>query len=127
MKFPDAYPSLAMKPALRLLLAGLAMSTAGCVSSRWVKSPSPPDTPLRLAEARVEHVRGHHVDLHSVVVTADSVVGWRARGSGVGERVALHRAEVLFLTRPRFDLARTSFVVLLGAALAMLWAASQSG
>lgn len=116
-----------MKLVLRLLLTGLVIASAGCVSSRWVRSPAPPHAPLPLAEARVAHVRGHHVDLHSVVVTADSVVGWRARAPGAGERVALHRADVLYLTRPRFDFARTSLAVLLGVAVAMLWAVQQSG
>jgi hypothetical protein len=116
-----------MKLLWCLLLTGLVMVTAGCVSSRWVRSPGPSDVPLRLGEARVAHVRGHSVDLHSVVVTADSVIGWRARAPGAGERVALDRAEVLYLTRPRFDFPRTALVVLLGAALAMLWAVEQSG
>ena len=116
-----------MKLLRRLLLVGFVMTATGCVSSGWVKLPaSAPDAPLRLGEARVAHVRGHQVDLHSVVVTADSVVGWRARAPRAGERVALHRTEVLYLTRPRVDFARTSLALLLAAAAA-LWAALQWG
>jgi hypothetical protein len=108
-----------MKLVQRLLLLGFILALSGCIGWRRTTLPAPaPDAPLRLGAARVTDVRGYTVELHSVVVSADSVVGWRAREPSAGERLALHRAQVRSIQRQRFDFVRTALT--LGAFAAVL-------
>jgi hypothetical protein len=108
-----------MKLVQRLLLLVFILASSGCIGWRRTSLPGPaPDAPLRLGEARVTDVRGHTVELHSVVVSADSVVGWRAREPSAGERLALHRSQVRSIQRQQFDLVRTALAI--GAIAAVL-------
>lgn len=106
-------------PIRRALPVLLVLAAPACV--RWAPVPAPvpaPDAPRRLGAARVTRADWSVVELHYVVVTADSVVGWRAAQPRVRE--ALARAQVLRMERQRVDLARTGGVLLLLAAAA-LW------
>jgi hypothetical protein len=116
-----------MKLVLRLLLAGVVAVTAGCVGWRPVSTPAQaPDAPLRLGAALVTHGDGATVELHSVVVSADSVVGWRVREPRAGERLALARSEVRHIERHGLDFRATAGLAVLIAAAA-LWAALMRG
>jgi hypothetical protein len=102
-----------------LLLVGIALATGGCVGWQRTSLPGPaPDAPLRLGAARVTHVHGYSVELSSVVVSADSVVGWRAREPLAGTRLALHRSQVRHLQRHGFAPVRTALAIGLIVAVA---------
>ena len=114
-----------MKLVQRLLLLGFILALAGCVGWQRTSLPGPaPDAPLRLGAARVTHVHGHSVDLHSVVVSADSVVGWRAREPFAGERLALHRSQVRHLARQRLAFGRTVLLTTIVSLIVTVLAAS---
>ena len=101
-----------MKLAQRLLLVGCILASAGCMGWQRASLPGPaPDAPHRVGAARVTHAHGHTVELHSVVVSADSVVGWRAREPFAGERLALHRSQVRHVERHEFSLVRTALTI----------------
>jgi hypothetical protein len=109
-----------------LLLVGLLAATAGCTGWRRMSPPAPaPDAPLRMGSARVTDIHGTAVELHSVVITADSVVGWRTREPGAGRRLALHRAQVLIVEHNSIDFARTALAILGFAAVALMQAISR--
>ena len=64
------------------------------------------------------------MELHYVVVTADSVVGWRAAQPAVRE--ALAHAQVRRIERQGLDLGRTGMALLL-AAVVLLYVQVASG
>lgn len=108
----------AMKPGRCLLLATLGIALSGCMHWTPVRAPAPaPDAPRRLGTARVTRADHSVVELHYVVVTADSVVGWRAAQPGVRE--ALAHAQVRRIERQGVGLARTGAVLLLAAVVAL--------
>ncbi|HEY0020966.1 MAG TPA: hypothetical protein VGC13_31985 [Longimicrobium sp.] len=110
-----------MKLVRHLLLAGLVAATPGCMGWRRASLPAPaPDAPVRLASTRVTHVDGYSVVLSSVVVTADSLAGFRAREPMAGRRLALHRSEVRHIQHEGFDLVRTALLFLGVGAAALL-------
>lgn len=107
-----------MKLVQRLLLLGFVLASAGCMGWRRVTLPGPaPDAPLRAGAARVTDAHGHTVELHSVVVSADSVIGWRARQPLAGERLALHRSQVRSVQRQEIDFVRTVLTIAAFAAV----------
>jgi hypothetical protein len=107
-----------MKLVQRLLLLGFILASAGCIGWRRTTLPAPaPDAPLRVGAARVTDVHGHTVELHSVVVSADSLVGWREREPLAGTRLALHRSQVRNVQRQEFDFVRTALTIAAVAAV----------
>ena len=106
----------AMKPGRCLLLAALVIALSGCMHWTPVHAPAP-DAPRRLGAARVTRADHSVVELHYVVVTADSVVGWRAAQPGARE--ALAHAQVRRIERQGIGLARTGAVLLLAAVVAL--------
>lgn len=116
-----------MKLVRHLLLAGLLAATPGCMAWRRESLPAPaPGAPVRLASTRVTHVDGYFVDLNSVVVTADSLVGFRAREPMAGRRLALHSSEVRHIQHEWLDPVRTALLFLGFGAMALLVSAAEA-
>lgn len=110
-----------MKLVRLALLLGCILAAAGCMGWRRMSPPAPaPDAPLRMGSARVTDIRSGVVELHSVVITADSIIGWRAREPLAGERLALPRSQVLIVEHDSIDVARTAVAVLGFAAVVFL-------
>jgi hypothetical protein len=116
-----------MNPALRLALVPVLVASSGCMGWRRASLPAlAPDAPVRLASTRVTHVDGYSVELNSVVVTADSLVGFRAREPMAGRRLALHSSQVRHIQHEGFDLVRTALLFLGFGAAALLADAAQA-
>lgn len=116
-----------MKLVRYLLLAGLVAATSGCMGWQRATLPAPaPGAPVRLASTRVTHVDGYSMELNSVVVTADSLVGFRAREPMAGQRLALHGSEVRHIQHEGPDLVRTALLFLGFGAAALLADAAQA-
>lgn len=102
----------------RVLLVGLVAATAGCMGWHGTSLSAPaPDAPRQLGAVRVTTVDGRTLQMDSVVLTADSIVGSRAAGPWAGERLALHRSEVRHLDRRGLAFGRT---VLLTTAVSLI-------
>jgi hypothetical protein len=125
---PPRSPDPAMKIIRLLLLLGFILTSAGCMQWQRTGLPAPaPDAPRRLGAARVTTVDGRTLEMDSVVVTADSIVGSRATGPGAGERLALHHSQVRHMDRRGLAFGRTvllttivSLIVTVLAATAVL-------
>lgn len=111
----------AMKIVRRLLLLGFTLASAGCAGWQRMSPPEPaPDGSAPPGVVRVTTIHGATVELTSVVVTADSVVGSRASGPWAGERLALHRSQVRHFEEPGVDVKETTLFTGILAAWALL-------
>jgi hypothetical protein len=131
-----AFSHPAMKIVQRLLLLGFIIAPAGCMGWQRMSPPAPaPDASAPPGMVGVTTIHGATVELTSVVVTADSVVGLRANGPWVGDRLALHRSQVRHFEEPGVDVKETTLLtgvlaawaVLALAAGALLFAVVNSG
>lgn len=114
-----------MKLGRCLLLVALVIAPSGCMHWTPVRAPAPaPDAPRRLGAARVTRADLSVLELHYVVVTADSVVGWRAARPAVRE--ALAHAQVGRIEHQGPDLGRTGLALLL-AGVVVLYVQLASG
>src|SRR5688572_28613312 len=110
-----------MKTTTRLLAVLLAAAAAGC--TKWEPPralPAPEEGPATYAAARVTpRTTGMMVVMRNVRVTADSVIG-TGEGTpdpsgllrGTGQRMALHRSEVLLFEPAVPDRLATAGAVL---------------
>lgn len=114
-----------MKIAQRLLLLGFVLAAGGCMEWRGTRLPAPaPDAPRRLGTARVTTVDGRTLEMDSVVVTVDGVVGSRAGGPGAGERLAMHHSQVHHLERKGLAFGRTVLLATVVSLIATVLAAT---
>jgi hypothetical protein len=117
-----------MKSTTRLLAVVLMAAAAGC--TKWDPPralPAPEEGPATFAAARVTPRRtGMMVVMHNVRITADSVIG-RSEGApdpsgllrGPGQRMAVHRGEVLLFEPAVPDLWATAGAALSAALVAL--------
>jgi hypothetical protein len=105
---PPRSPDPAMKIIRLLLLLGFILASAGCMEWRGTSLPAPaPDAPRQLGVVRVTTVDGRTLEMDSVVLTSDSLIGSRAGGPWVTERIAFHHSQVQHLDRRALAFGRT--------------------
>lgn len=116
-----------MTPIPRLFAISLLAAVAGCTRFQVRTLPPPDEGPVSVRAARVTpRGAGTMVVLHDVRVTADSVIGWGEGAPdpsgllrGPGQRVAVHRSEVLLFEPAEPDPRATAGAVLSAVLVAL--------
>lgn len=109
----------------RLLLLGFILASSGCMQWRGTSLPAPaPDAPRQLGAVRVTTVDGRTLEMESVVLTSDSIIGSRAGGPWATERIALHHSQVRHLDRREVALGRTVLLTMIVAVIVIRQAAA---